>query len=157
MEYRASLLASHGYAVMALHYIDSSRVTSADTEMETFEVCVVILHSDLLNFVCFSQAECKAKQRGFLGLLLFVVSKYFFRMEYFSSYVEFPNSSTQTAFSFLKDHPQVISDKVGMFGFSSGSVVTIFLMAESAVVKASNSAHNCNAETFGVVCGFVER
>ncbi|XP_075886496.1 acyl-coenzyme A thioesterase 1-like [Nelusetta ayraudi] len=80
LEYRASLLASHGYAVMALHYIDSSRVTSADTEMETFE----------------------------------------------------------TAFSFLKDHPQVISDKVGMFGFSSGSVVTIFLMAESAVVKASN-------------------
>lgn len=157
MEYRASLLASHGYAVMALDYTDPSRVTSADTEMETFEVCVVILHSDLLNFVCFSQAECKAKQRGFLGLLLFVVSKYFSRMEYFSSCFEFPNSSTQTAFSFLKGHPQVISDKVGMFGFSSGSVVTIFLMAESAVVKVSNSAHNCNAATFGVVCGFVER
>lgn len=74
MEYRASLLASHGYAVMALDYNDPSRVPSADTEMETFEVCVAILHSDLLNFVCFSQAECKAKQRGFLGLLLFVVS-----------------------------------------------------------------------------------
>lgn len=96
--------------------------------------------------------------------LLFVVSKYFLRVgnikvrtEYFSSCFEFPNSSAQTAFSFLKDHPQVISDKVGMFGLSVGSVVTIFLMAESAVVKASNSAHNCNAAAFGVVCGFVER
>lgn len=32
---------------------------SADTEMETFEVCVAILHSDLLNFVCFSQLNAK--------------------------------------------------------------------------------------------------
>lgn len=48
----------------------------------------------------------------------------------------------QTAYSFLKEHPQVISEKVGMFGISLGSTVTIFLMAESTVVKASNSSHN---------------
>lgn len=38
MEYRASLLASHGYAAMALDYTDSSKVMSADIKMETIEV-----------------------------------------------------------------------------------------------------------------------
>lgn len=56
----------------------------------------------------------------------------------------------QTAFSFLREHPQVISDKVGMFGISLGTTVTIFLMAESTVVKASNSPHDAV-----VLCGIL--
>lgn len=51
MEYRASLLASHGYAAMALDYSDPSKVTSVDTEMEVFEVCVAMLHLELLGFI----------------------------------------------------------------------------------------------------------
>lgn len=57
VEYRASLLASHGYAAMALDYTDSSKVTSADTDIETFEVCVAILHFDLPSFISFPQDE----------------------------------------------------------------------------------------------------
>lgn len=57
MEYRASLLASHGYAAMVLDYIDSSKKTLWDTDMETLEVCVAILHFNLdlfkLEFVLY--------------------------------------------------------------------------------------------------------
>uniref|UniRef100_UPI0037E82A61 peroxisomal succinyl-coenzyme A thioesterase-like n=1 Tax=Semicossyphus pulcher TaxID=241346 RepID=UPI0037E82A61 len=41
----------------------------------------------------------------------------------------------ETAFNILKDHPQVIPDKVGIFGLSLGSIVSIYLTAESTIIK----------------------
>ncbi|XP_045928626.1 bile acid-CoA:amino acid N-acyltransferase-like [Micropterus dolomieu] len=41
----------------------------------------------------------------------------------------------ETGFGILKDHPQVIPDKVGIFGLSLGSIVTMYLAAESTVIK----------------------
>lgn len=57
-------------------------------------------------------------------------------------------SCIQNAYSVFKDHPQVISDKIGLLSLSLGSIVTIFLLAESAVVKASSKCtkppkHSC--------------
>lgn len=74
MEYRASLLASHGYAAMVLDYTDSSKVTT-DTDMETFEVCVAILHFDMSR-LCLSsflqKLNRKGKPYGFLCSCIFV-------------------------------------------------------------------------------------
>lgn len=46
------------------------------------------------------------------------------------------SASAQTAFNILKEHPRVISDRVGLFGLSLGSIVSFLLAAESTVVKA---------------------
>lgn len=45
---------------------------------------------------------------------------------------------TQTAFNIIQEHPQVIPDRVGIFGLSLGSLVTMHIAAESSVVKASD-------------------
>lgn len=39
IEYRAALLASHGYASLALGYFDSGELETADTDY--YEVCVI--------------------------------------------------------------------------------------------------------------------
>ncbi|KAM9334895.1 peroxisomal succinyl-coenzyme A thioesterase-like [Symphorus nematophorus] len=77
LEYRSCLLASHGYASLALEYFAPGELATADLEFKYFE----------------------------------------------------------TAFNILKDHPQVIPDKVGIFGLSLGSLVAVCLAAESTVVK----------------------
>ncbi|KAM9328191.1 peroxisomal succinyl-coenzyme A thioesterase-like isoform 2-T2 [Pholidichthys leucotaenia] len=77
LEYRSALLASRGYASLALEYL------SADEHRPT-------------------------------------------KMEF--SYFE-------TAFSIVKEHPQVMADRVGIFGLSLGSVVAFLLAAESTIVK----------------------
>ncbi|KAM6896133.1 peroxisomal succinyl-coenzyme A thioesterase-like [Lycodopsis pacificus] len=41
----------------------------------------------------------------------------------------------QTAFNIVSEHPQVIPDRVGMFGLSLGSIVTNYLAVESSVIK----------------------
>ncbi|XP_045928585.1 peroxisomal succinyl-coenzyme A thioesterase-like isoform X1 [Micropterus dolomieu] len=41
----------------------------------------------------------------------------------------------ETAFCILKDHPQVIPEKIGLLGLSLGSTVTMYLAAESTVIK----------------------
>lgn len=77
LEYRSALLASHGYASLALEYFAPGELESAELEFKYFEV----------------------------------------------------------AFNIVKDHPQVIPDRVGIFGLSLGSVVTMSLAAESTVIK----------------------
>lgn len=71
----------------------------------------------------------------------FACYEYCIRQTTFLFLFSISDASLQTAYSFLKEHPRVISDKVGMLGISLGALVTIFLMAESAVVKASNHSH----------------
>ncbi|XP_070848319.1 peroxisomal succinyl-coenzyme A thioesterase-like isoform X1 [Chaetodon trifascialis] len=57
-------------------------------------------------------------------------------LEYLSSDDQYPLFSIiEAAFSILKDHPQVIPERVGIFGLSLGSILTIFFTAESAVIK----------------------
>uniref|UniRef100_UPI0037E75387 peroxisomal succinyl-coenzyme A thioesterase-like n=1 Tax=Semicossyphus pulcher TaxID=241346 RepID=UPI0037E75387 len=41
----------------------------------------------------------------------------------------------ESAFDIVKDHPQVIPDKVGIFGLSLGTILAIFLAAESKNIK----------------------
>ncbi|XP_070709679.1 peroxisomal succinyl-coenzyme A thioesterase-like [Pempheris klunzingeri] len=41
----------------------------------------------------------------------------------------------ETAFNIIKDHPQVMPGKVGIFGLSLGSIVAIYLAASSTVIK----------------------
>ncbi|KAK2882946.1 peroxisomal succinyl-coenzyme A thioesterase-like isoform X2 [Channa argus] len=41
----------------------------------------------------------------------------------------------ETAFNIIKHHPQVMPDRVGIFGLSLGSIMTIYLAAESTVIK----------------------
>ncbi|XP_054480381.1 peroxisomal succinyl-coenzyme A thioesterase-like isoform X1 [Anoplopoma fimbria] len=41
----------------------------------------------------------------------------------------------ETAFNIVSEHPQVIPDRVGIFGLSLGSIVTINLTAESSVIE----------------------
>ncbi|XP_041637297.1 peroxisomal succinyl-coenzyme A thioesterase-like [Cheilinus undulatus] len=77
VEYRAALLASRGYATLALEYFAPGKLQSANVELDYFEA----------------------------------------------------------AFHILEDHPQVISDKVGIFGLSLGAIFAIYLMAESTVIK----------------------
>ncbi len=43
LEYRASLLASHGYVSFALEYFAPGELESADLELKYFEVCVILL------------------------------------------------------------------------------------------------------------------
>ncbi|KAM9845600.1 peroxisomal succinyl-coenzyme A thioesterase-like isoform 2-T2 [Aulostomus maculatus] len=43
----------------------------------------------------------------------------------------------ETAFSVVREHPQVMPDRVGIFGLSLGSIVALRLAAESAVAKPS--------------------
>ncbi|XP_076731798.1 acyl-coenzyme A thioesterase 1 isoform X1 [Maylandia zebra] len=76
LEYRAALLASHGYVSLALDYL------GFDQESENLEL------------------------------------KYF-----------------ETAFNIIKDHPQVMSDRVGIFGLSLGSLVAVTLAAYSTIIK----------------------
>ncbi|KAI3366612.1 hypothetical protein L3Q82_009292, partial [Scortum barcoo] len=80
VEYRASLLASHGYVSFALQYCPAGELQSAHLGLNYFEVC--------------------------------------------------------TAFNIIQDHPQVIRDRVGVFGLSLGSILTINLAARSTIVKA---------------------
>ncbi|XP_008289878.1 acyl-coenzyme A thioesterase 4-like [Stegastes partitus] len=44
-------------------------------------------------------------------------------------------SHSETAFNIIKDHPQVIEDRVGVFGLCLGSLVALNLAADSTVVK----------------------
>ncbi|XP_030576504.1 acyl-coenzyme A thioesterase 1-like isoform X2 [Archocentrus centrarchus] len=75
VEYRAALLASHGYVSLALNYL--------------------LLNQESAN-----------------------VFTYF-----------------ETAFNIIKDHPQVIPDRVGILGLSLGSLVALSLVAYSTVIK----------------------
>nr|XP_046235351.1 acyl-coenzyme A thioesterase 5-like [Scatophagus argus]XP_046235353.1 acyl-coenzyme A thioesterase 5-like [Scatophagus argus] len=77
VEFRSSLLASHGYVSFALEYISHGETESADPGFSYFE----------------------------------------------------------TAFNILKDHPQAIPDRIGIFGLCLGSIVTTYLAAESSIVK----------------------
>ncbi|CAL8318520.1 unnamed protein product [Lota lota] len=76
VEYRAALLASHGFAAMALQYLDPAD-TLADMGMGYFE----------------------------------------------------------TAFQIIQEHPQVISDRVGILGLSLGSSVALTLAAYSQIIR----------------------
>ena len=51
VEYRASLLASNGYACFALEYIFSDEADPTDVPTNYFEVCVNLLLPDLLSSV----------------------------------------------------------------------------------------------------------
>ncbi|KAM7367352.1 hypothetical protein PAMP_015259 [Pampus punctatissimus] len=77
LEYRSALLASRGYASLALQYFSPGELQSAELQFKYFE----------------------------------------------------------TAFNIVKDHPLVIRDKVGIFGLSLGSIVTMYLAAESTIIK----------------------
>ncbi|XP_042338152.1 acyl-coenzyme A thioesterase 1-like [Plectropomus leopardus] len=41
----------------------------------------------------------------------------------------------ETAFNIIRDHPQVHPDRVGIFGLSLGSIVTVALAAESSIIE----------------------
>uniref|UniRef100_A0A665UG70 Acyl-CoA thioesterase 15 n=1 Tax=Echeneis naucrates TaxID=173247 RepID=A0A665UG70_ECHNA len=77
LEYRAALLASHGYVCLALEYLRTSEMKSGKNEQLYFEA----------------------------------------------------------AFNIIKFHPQVMPDRVGLFGLSMGSLISMYLAAESAAVK----------------------
>ncbi|KAG7262435.1 hypothetical protein CRUP_037834 [Coryphaenoides rupestris] len=77
VEYRAALLASHGFAAMALKYMDHG-------------------NHDITNI-----------NIGYL----------------------------ETAFQIIQDHPQVISDRVGILGLSFGTTLALMVAAYSKVVK----------------------
>ncbi|XP_056281193.1 peroxisomal succinyl-coenzyme A thioesterase-like isoform X2 [Pseudoliparis swirei] len=77
LEYRAALLASRGYASLALEYFGADELKTADKELNYFE----------------------------------------------------------TAFNIVSGHPQVIPDRVGIFGLSLGSLMAIYLAAESSVIE----------------------
>lgn len=49
VEYRASLLASNGYACFALEYLVPDEVDTCNVPMNYFEVCVNLLLPDLLS------------------------------------------------------------------------------------------------------------
>ncbi|KAM9824497.1 bile acid-CoA:amino acid N-acyltransferase-like [Neosynchiropus ocellatus] len=74
IEYRAALLASHGYVSFALSYMSDDRIPTDRTLFET-------------------------------------------------------------GFNMVKNHPQVIPDKVGIFGLSLGAMITLYLTLESKVIK----------------------
>ncbi|XP_071357761.1 bile acid-CoA:amino acid N-acyltransferase-like isoform X2 [Trachinotus anak] len=77
VEYRSALLASRGYAALALNYFSAGERQSAELELKYFE----------------------------------------------------------TAFNLIKDHPQVMPDRVGLFGLSLGSLVSMYLAAESTAIE----------------------
>lgn len=45
IEYRSALLASHGYVSLAMDYLNSQELESADLEFKYFEVCVIFFAS----------------------------------------------------------------------------------------------------------------
>ncbi|XP_038595246.1 peroxisomal succinyl-coenzyme A thioesterase-like [Micropterus salmoides] len=67
--------------------------------------------------------------RGYVSFAL----EYFAPCEQRSADVEL--NLFETAFCILKDHPQVIPEKIGLLGLSLGSTVTMYLAAESTVIK----------------------
>lgn len=77
VEYRAALLASHGYVSLALEYLSAEEMASASEEIHYFEM----------------------------------------------------------AFRLLQEHPQVAPDRVALLGLSLGCIITLYLAAESSVVK----------------------
>uniref|UniRef100_A0A8C9Y056 Acyl-CoA thioesterase 16 n=1 Tax=Sander lucioperca TaxID=283035 RepID=A0A8C9Y056_SANLU len=68
---------------------------------------------------------------GYASLAL----EYFAPGELKSSDLEF--NYFETAFNIVKDHPQVMPDKVGIFGLSLGASLTLLLAAESSIIKPS--------------------
>ncbi|XP_068573552.1 peroxisomal succinyl-coenzyme A thioesterase-like [Cebidichthys violaceus] len=66
---------------------------------------------------------------GYVSLAL----EYFSAGELKSANIEF--KYFETAFNIVSEHPQVIPDRVGIFGISLGSVVTSYLASESSVIK----------------------
>ncbi|XP_035852230.1 peroxisomal succinyl-coenzyme A thioesterase-like [Sander lucioperca] len=66
---------------------------------------------------------------GYASLAL----EYFAPGELKSSDLEF--NYFETAFNIVKDHPQVMPDKVGIFGLSLGASLTLLLAAESSIIK----------------------
>ncbi|XP_028251116.1 acyl-coenzyme A thioesterase 4-like isoform X2 [Parambassis ranga] len=67
--------------------------------------------------------------RGYVSLAL----EYFSAGELQSADVEF--SYFETAFNIIKEHPKVMADRVGLFGLSLGSMVSLYLASESTVVQ----------------------
>lgn len=51
LEYRSALLASRGFVSLALEYFSPGELTTADLQLNYFEVCVFLFSSDffLLN------------------------------------------------------------------------------------------------------------
>ncbi|XP_061571282.1 acyl-coenzyme A thioesterase 5-like isoform X2 [Cololabis saira] len=76
-EYRAALLASHGYASLAVDYIKAAEYKTKDLQLKYFEI----------------------------------------------------------AFNILKEHPQVMSDRVGIIGLCLGSLIALSLAAYSTNIK----------------------
>ncbi|XP_061571285.1 peroxisomal succinyl-coenzyme A thioesterase-like [Cololabis saira] len=76
-EYRAALLASHGYASLAVDYFKAGELKTKDMELTFFEI----------------------------------------------------------AFDILKEHPQVLSDRVGIIGLCLGSLIALSLAAYSTNIK----------------------
>uniref|UniRef100_A0A8C9XEE5 Acyl-CoA thioesterase 16 n=1 Tax=Sander lucioperca TaxID=283035 RepID=A0A8C9XEE5_SANLU len=68
---------------------------------------------------------------GYASLAL----EYFAPGELKSSDLEF--NYFETAFNIVKDHPQVMPDKVGIFGLSLGASLTLLLAVESSIIKPS--------------------
>ncbi|XP_056223405.1 peroxisomal succinyl-coenzyme A thioesterase-like isoform X2 [Seriola aureovittata] len=60
-------------------------------------------------------------------------------LEYFSAgeleSVELQLKYFETAFNILRDHPQVMPDRVGLFGLSLGSLVSLYLATASTAIK----------------------
>ncbi|XP_042258413.1 acyl-coenzyme A thioesterase 1-like isoform X2 [Thunnus maccoyii] len=66
---------------------------------------------------------------GYVSLAL----QYFSPGELKSAELEF--KYFEAAFNIVKDHPQVIPGRVGIFGLSIGAIVTMYLAAESTIIK----------------------
>lgn len=141
VEYRSALLASHGYVSLALEYLSAEEIVSASEEVHYFEVRVgwcLRIHSNsnvMLNWLHPAES-CRIKPLQRRPQLLFLISwlKKLLIFQFGSS------ALTQTAFSFLQEHPQVVPDRVGLFGLSLGCIITLYLAAESSVVKVTGCA-----------------
>eukprot|EP00064_Thunnus_orientalis_P019214 superscaffoldBa00004707_g19329 len=72
---------------------------------------------------------------GYVSLAL----QYFSPGELKSAELEF--KYFEAAFNIVKDHPQVIPDRVGIFGLSLGAIVTMYLAAESTIIKITQMMH----------------
>lgn len=53
MEYRAALLASHGYAALALENLTLTDLQTEDPKLNYFEVCVILLFLEFNTSVGF--------------------------------------------------------------------------------------------------------
>lgn len=109
LEYRSALLASHGYASLALEYVNPGELESADMEFKYFEVCVYSYFKikRLYGSFCLEGGPSQCLK------------------------------SPQTAFNIVRLHPLVSPDRVGFFGLCLGSIMTNYLAAESTAIKAS--------------------